>query len=241
MKKLIFGILGALALFGCGGGSGGGGGDDSSDTRIAFLNASPDTGSLDFLLNDSAKASDVPYGTSTTFGSYKAKDYDLSIRASNDTEVLWSESKLFNADQDYVVMGVGLRTPPSDDTQRLVIKLGSLSRVPVNGNRARLLVINALVRKAGFATPPIDFRGPGENPVVGPDSSNIAFGNSVAIEVDSGAQTFQARQNGTEQVFVERNFNLTPGGVYFALISGLEGENGPSAPEIRLIPITTRK
>lgn len=250
MKKLILSVLGAVALLGCGGGSGGGG-SDSTDPRIAYVNASPDAGPLDFYLNDSRKASSVPYGTATDFRAVANKDYDIAVRAADDAETLWSETKTFTPDDDYVVLAVGLRTPPTDETQtppvvenekRLVIALGNVDRTAPTGNRARLVVVHAFVRKPGFGTPTIDFRNPGDTPVV--NTQGIAFGVAAPIDVDSGTQTFQVRQNGTEQVFVEREFTgasaLAAGSVYLAVVSGIEDGTGEAAPEIRLIKLPTR-
>ncbi|RYG25191.1 hypothetical protein EON82_08100, partial [bacterium] len=63
MKRLIFGVLGAIALFGCGGGGGGNGASKSA--RVAYVNASPDSTNLAFALNDDTKAATVPFGSAT--------------------------------------------------------------------------------------------------------------------------------------------------------------------------------
>lgn len=247
MRKLIFGFMGALALAGCGGGGGNGGGGSSNKARIAYINASPDASILDFRMNNTVRGDDVPYGTATDFESLNPADYDVAVETPDNENVLWSEARTFAADTDNVVVSVGLRTPPSDDTQtppvvetpkRLVIAGTTINRSKPTGNRARLIILHALVRKAGFPTPAIDFRNPGDTPVV--NQGGINYASQSTVDVDSGSQTFQVRQSGTEQVFVERTFTLAPGKVYYALVSGLEGGLGNLAPEIRLIDLPTR-
>ncbi len=250
-KHAILGFLGALALFGCGGGGNGGGSSSDSKPRVAYVNASSDAGGLDFLLNRATEASALPYGTATDFATVSAKDYDVSIRPNGSSETIWSEAHTFDAGAnavDNVVIALGLRTPPSDTTQtppvvendkRLVLSFATVDRNLPVGNRARLLIVHALVRKAGFGTPAIDFRNPGNTPAV--EVTGIGFGGTIVKDVDSGSQTFEARQSGTEQDFVNsKTFTLTAGGVYVALVSGVEGGTGSAAPDIRLIPIPTR-
>ncbi len=240
MKRLILGVLGALALFGCGGG---GGGSSTKPARVAYVNASPDAGNLDFLLDSDTKASAVSFGTATAFANVKPADYDASILATGNPEILWSEAKTFTANSDNLVVAVGLANPDtSQDTEqdkRILFTFAGIDRSVPTGNRARLIIVHAFVRQVGFGTPAIDFKGPGDNPVVGADSANIAFGGTRTIVVDSGAQTFQIRQNGTDQVFMEGTFTLAPSSVYLALVSGFEGTAGATAPAIRLIPLPT--
>lgn len=241
MKGLIFGVLGAFALIGCGGG-GGGGGSSAKPAHIAYVNASPDAGNLAFASDGDTKASSVPFGTATAFADVKAGDYDVSVLPAGGSEVLWSETETYSADQDYLSIALGLRTPDvTQDTERekrLILALGNVSRTAPTGSRARLLIVHAFVRKPGFSTPDLDFRNPEDTPVV--NSTDIAFGSSRSIDVDSGSQTFQVRQNDTDQIFATTTTTLDPGSVYIALISGLEDATGDAAPSIRFIKLATR-
>lgn len=238
MKRLMLGVLGVLALAGCGGGGGGGGSSSSTKARIAFVNASPDAGNVDFLLDGDEKANAVAYNGLTAFSDYSPSAYDVSTRTDGDTEILWSEQNDFNADQDSLVAAVGLKNPGTELEKRLVLSFGTVDRTAPNGNKARLVIVHGFVRKVGFDTPSIDFRNPGNTPVV--NSTNIAFGEMRSLDVDSGSQTFQIRQNGTEQVFIEKTLNLAPGKIYLALISGQEDAAAPAAPDLQLVEIPAR-
>lgn len=247
MKKLIIGFLGALALVGCGGGSGGGGNKGDTKARIAYVNASPDTGSLEFQLNGDTRAT-VPFGTASDFESVSPKDYDVSVRAPGADDTIWSEAHTFNRDTDSIVVSVGLRTPFADNSvppvvendKRLVLAFSGPNRTAPNGNVARLIVVHGFVRKAGFPTPAIDVQSPGDNPAV-VVATNVGFGAFAAKDVDAGAQTLVVRQNGTQQEFVpSTTYTLGAGKIYIALVSGIEGGAGGQAPAIRLIELPSR-
>ena len=245
MKRTVLMVLGALALFGCGGG-GGNGGSSSSRTSVAYVNASPDAPSLDFVRNGSTARSAVAYGDATSFETVGATDADFSVRETNGVEDLWSEATTFTKGTSNLVLAVGLRTPPVDDTttppvpetiKRLVLSFDEIDRTAPSSGNARLIVVNGLVRKAGFPTPAIDFRDLAAPNVV--NLTNVGFGASSKQNVAAGTQSFEVRQTGTSQVFVaSTGLALESGKVYLALVSGLEGSTDPAlAPQIRLIPL----
>lgn len=246
MKKGLLVALGALALVGCGGG--GGGGSSNTDARVTYVNASPDSSTLDFALDGTVKASAVPYGTATAFTTTKPQDDDVSLRATGNSTDLWSESHTFGTDSDNVVVGIGLQNPPTDGSEtpsapelekRLVLAYTSINRTAPVGNRARIVVVNGFVRQAGDPTPSVDFRNPEDPPTT--NATGLAFGGSTSLDLDSGTANYEVRQTGTDQVFVASTpLTLAPGKVYIALISGLEGATDATAPAIHLIPITTR-
>ncbi len=247
MKNGFLVVLGALALVGCGGG-GGGGGSSSSDARVSYVNASPDSGSLDFALNGNVKSSAVTYGTATSFDSTSPSDDDVALRSAGQSTDLWSESHTFGSDTDSLVVAIGLVTPPTDSSEtppaqelekRLVLAYASVNRTAPVGNRARLVVVNGFVRQAGDPTPSVDFRNPEDPPTT--NATGLAFGGSTSLDLDSGTANYEVRQTGTDQVFISSTpLTLAPGKVYLALVSGLEGATGTAAPVIRLIPLTTR-
>jgi hypothetical protein len=236
MKRLIFGVLGAIALFGCGGG---GGGNGSANARVAYVNASPDSTNLAFDLNNDTKAATVPFGVATAFGSVKPGDYDVSIRPSTSAGILWSEAQTFASGKDYLTMAVGLSNPDltqeTEREKRLVVAVSTLDRTPPTGSRTRLVVVNAFVRKSGFSSSSIDFRTTETPPVI--NSTGIAFGSATTIDVDSGTQNFEVRQSGTDQVFTQGTGVLDPGSVYVALVSGQEGAVDAAVPAIRFIKL----
>jgi hypothetical protein len=236
MKRLILGVLGAMALFGCGGG---GGGNGAGNARVAYINASPDSTNLAFDLNDDTKAASVPFGTATAFSSVKPGDYDVSIRPTSSAQILWSEAETLSAGQSYLALAIGLSNPDfTQDTERekrVVISLDSVNRTAPTGSRARLVIVNAFVRKSGFASSSIDFRSTETPPVI--NSTGIDFGTANSIDVDSGAQTFEIRDTDSDQVFTQGTATLDPGSVYVALVSGIEGSVDPSAPAIRFIKL----
>ncbi len=249
MKSTIYAVVGALALFGCGGGGGGNdGGSSPSTARVAFVNASPDAGALDFRRDGDTKASNVAFAMASGFSTVGSGDADFSVRTAGGGEDVWSQSNAPAADTDNLVVGVGLLTPPSDTTvtppvselgKRLVLAFSQIDRTTPTGNRARLIVVNGFVRQAGYETPAIDFLTTDTPASV--TVSNIAFGAIQSQDVDSGTTTFQVRQTNTDQVFVVGTpLTLAPGKVYVALVSGVEGATDTSLPAIRLIPISTR-
>ena len=248
MKNGFLVLLGALALVGCGGGGGGNGSSDR-DARITYVNASPDSPSLDFALNGNVEASAVAYGTATAFKSTSAKDDDVALRAAGDSTDLWIESHTFSSDTDGLVLAIGLTTPPTDDTvsppaseldKRLILAYANVNRTAPVGNRARLIVVNGYVAAAGSNSPSIDFRNPTDPPTT--NIQGLGFGGSSFLDLDSGTANYEVRQNGTDGVLVASTpLTLAPGNVYVALVSGLAGATGAAAPTIRLIPITTRK
>lgn len=246
MKKLIFGVLGALALVGCGGG-GGGGGDNGSDSkaRTVYVNLSTDSGSADFFLNDDLKGDAVPFGASTGFDSISARDYDVSLRAEGEAVPADDVAHTFPSDRDSLVLAVGLKGY-ADPIQRLRLAFDTIDRTPPNGNVARLFVVDGYLGGAGDP-PQIDFRNPGTLPQT--NQTGIAYGSVRSFTVDAGAQNFQVRQNGTEGVLIPatggadafQSFTLGAGKIYLVLVTGSQNGTGAAAPTLRLVELPTRR
>ena len=243
MKHAVLLLVGALALFGCGGG--GGGGNGGSSTRVAFVNAVPDAGTsgLDFALNGRVSASGVALGAEPAFQNVAPATDDVAFRRTGERFDLVSEQRAFDANTDNVVVAAGLLTPPNDNQvppapQSLkAVQLFStgLDRAVVTGNRARLIVLNAFLPTAEPPLVAIDVRNPEDLLNTAQSVSNLAYGVFTAKEVNSGTFTYQARPTGTDQIFVpSTTVTLVPGGVYLVLVTGTEGGSGTQLPSIRV-------
>jgi hypothetical protein len=90
-------------------------------------------------------------------------------------------------------------------------------------------------------TPNIKFQNPGNNPLF--VASDIAFGSSKVITVDSGASTWLAMREDADAdvVYATTATTLEPGKLYLALVSGLEGDADVSKqPKISFIELPTK-
>lgn len=216
-------LLMTLILTGCGGG----GGSSVIDPRLYFVNASPDVGSVQFRLNDEAKLTSAGYlGHSTAFQDVKFQGsdvggYDVSVNTqSPPNTTLVRTAQVFNPNTDTLVVAHGLQNYVGEDLKRLRLDTVNVNRQIVNGNRARLIIFHGFERKAGFGTPNILFKSPGENPQV--QSSSIAPGSSTTLEVDSGTNDWDIQRDGTTFVYASATLTFQPGGVYLVMVSGLE-------------------
>lgn len=227
----------ALVLVGCGGS---GGGSLTPDPTLRYVNLVPDSTGLDFLVNSDTKASNLAYlDSSANFASLESRDYDYSFREHGTTEDLDITANTPSKDKDYVVLAIGQKGYGSEPLKRARVVVINVDRKMPNGNKARLYVVHAYSRAAGFDTPQIDFRNPGDNPQF--SANGIDFAGSQALTVDSGNMTFQVRRNGTEEVYVNDTvLALGAGKVYLAIVAGIEGEVGAKAPQIKLIELQTK-
>ncbi len=240
MLRLMGAMLIAGALFGSAGcGGSGGGGVSASTPQARFFNATPDSTSLDILLDNTVKGSQLAYlGSNPDFVNVDIKDYDLSVEEHGSTEQLWDEAWTPQANQNYCIVALGLESFGSENIKRLRFAEIQTDRSIPNGNKSRLIVVHAFNRDPGFETPNIDFQTPGENPQF--KLGNIAFGSSQTLLIDSGPQTLLARRAGTELVYAQKDVTLDSGKIYLTIVSGIESGVGPQAPQITLIPLTTR-
>lgn len=228
-----------LLLAGCGGGGSGGTSARTEDPEVRYVNASVDTPSLDFLVNDRTEAAAVPYGEGNANGFRRLSQeiYDVFLRPNGATEDAWAETFTAAADEDYVLAGFGLRDFGADPAKRLRLAKVGVDRTVPNGNKARLIVLNAFNRAEGFENTPIDFKNPGENPQF--EISDLGFGGTQSLLVDSGDQTFDVRLSNAEQVFASETLALGSGKVYFVLVTGIEDGTGTRVPDIKLVELET--
>jgi hypothetical protein len=227
--KTLAATAAVVALTGCGGG--GGGGSSVPKPTIRFTNVSPDSTSLSFLFDDDVKASGLVYLASTpTFAEVSANDYDIFVTEESTGDVLDAITSTIQADKDYVIAAVGLETYGDEFEKRVRIVGTQVDLTAPNGSKARLYVLHGFNRSVGFSTPSIDFQSPGDNPQY--KLTNIGFGQVQSIVVDAGSQTFEARRNGTENVYVTSTQTLDDGGIYLVIFSGIEGAVGAQAPQM---------
>ncbi len=236
MRRLIGIVLGvsaviaALTLAGCGGG--GGTGTSVKKPKIRVFNASPDSNPIRLDLNTDTLEPAVPYlDASTVFKSKNPATYDVGLFDSISGDSLWAETATVSNNTSYVFIAFGLENFGSETIKRIRTVELSVDLTPPVGNKATLLVFHAFNRGVGLDTPAIDFQNPGDNPQF--QLTNITYGNGQSLTVDSGsALTFQARRNGTEQVYATSTPTLDAGGVYLVLVSGIDGAASPQDPQI---------
>lgn len=225
---LLVAALACGLLLGCGGTSRS---DEEKDPTVYAFNASPDSQSLSFLLNDVAFASNLGYlGRSTDFSSIEFIEeedggYDLSIATPNGSTEF--ERRVVNYEQDshYIVIAVGLRNfDVGEEMKRLRAVDFNVEREAPVGNKAQLLIVHAMMRGPGLETPPITFQNPGTNPQF--SASEIEFGAGRALLVDSGETSWIAKRSDVdgETIYASRDITLDPGSIYLVLVVGIEDD-----------------
>ncbi len=238
----------AVSMAGCGGQKGAG---TLPDPLIRFVNAAPTSQNLDFFMNDDRVATNVPYlGSMTDFREFEFRSdseggYDLKVRVNGNALDLDSQNETIPRDSSHLVIALGLPNPGSEFPKRTRVIPLRIDRERPIGNRSIVVVMNCLIRSPGLETPPITFQSiiPGDptsidNPQY--KSENIQYGSIGNITIDSGSRTFIARRGETDALFqfAETTFNFQPGGIYFAVIGGEEGNVVPALrPSITFIQV----
>ncbi len=237
----------ALGLIGCGGGGGG----DLPDPTDRFVNASPDANPLDFFIDADKKASALTYLTTSTDQNISSGDRDASVVDSTTSDNLDAQALTFDKDKKYVTLAIGLENwqfnlgDPNDDEpdKRLRLVTGPYTKTTPNGTTARLVIVHAFMRKQGFQTPGIDFQSfDAGNPQAPPlySKPGIQFASApVELTVNSNDSiVFQARREGTENPFAQSAATVfDTGGIYLAIVAGIEDAVGSQAPQIKFIKI----
>ena len=233
--RLILALLlvPVFASTGCGGG-----GDSSRlpNPTVRFINGSPDSAALNFFIDDEVKGLAVPYlGSSPGFSSFSSGERDVRLIENGAVEELSSEAFTFGLDRHYVSVAAGLVNYGTENLKRVRSLTFEVDRTLPNGNKARIYVVHAYHRTAGLETPAIDFQSPGDNPLF--RLQDIAFAGQKSMIVDSGTQTFEVRRAGTENVLVSASTALNAGGIYVALVSGIEDAPGAQAPSLTFLEL----
>jgi len=244
MKRVVYGLLImsiGMAAAGCGGT--GAGTVVLPNPVVRFINASPNSAGMDMFLNETQVGNNVPYlGSNASFVSIEQGDYDVIVQESSDTtgETQAIEVRQLNRDQDFIAIACGLVTPPNlEFDKRLRCAPLPFNRTRPNGDKARLIVFHAYVGANGFESPNIDFQNPGDTPRF--QVTDIPFGEARELIVDAGSDTLVARFAGSEfEITPQNTFTFGGGKIYAAIVSGIEGETGASAPKIVYVELQTR-
>lgn len=255
-------VLGlAVALVGCGGGgsTGGGSSDRREDPFVQFVNSVPDSGALDFFMNDTRFAPNIPYLQANNdfiqvpelvFNEDEGA-YDIYARVVGQTEDLDRIVEVVQKETASVVVAFGLVNFGTEFEKRAQLLRQQIRRTPVTGNRARLVVLNGLVEEVGNRSPIIDFQTPGDNPVIRFRGIEYGKTNIPAVTegqpldpiVASGTYTFQAKRGDVDGDFIytQTEVTLVPGRTYFVLVTGVQGASEPAQrPRIQFIQLSTR-
>lgn len=228
-----------LALSGCGGGSSGGP-PTGKDPIGIFVNASENSGTVLFALNDEAKSGNLAglkLSAPVQFPFVDAAEggYDVSLESTDRSDVFDAESRVFDRDASTLVMAFGLRDFGTEDAKRLRIGFFGADRTAPVGNRARLIVLHAYNLRAGFQTPNINFLSADPSDPDNLDNpqfslSDIPYGQARVITVDvdpvaSNALLWVVKRNDADARLsqaVRPNPALKAGSIYLVVVSGLE-------------------
>lgn len=241
---IVLAALTALVAFGIAGCSGGGNAT-LPDPTVRFVNSSPDSNPLNFFYDDTEKASALAYLDNSVDFTVKQGDHDLSVEDSITSTVMDALAITLNQDTKYLGVAVGLENFGAEQEKRLQLVAFNYDKNSPNGSRARLIIIHGYLRQTGFQTPDIDFQG-GAVATYDPNNpqylvADIAFAANPpsTVEVDSGVPIiFQARRAGTENVYAsDPSTTFDAGGIYLALVTGVEGQVGVEVPQIKYIKL----
>lgn len=245
---LAVGVL----LAGCGGS-----GTTSSaqeDPKIRFINASPATTGLDLVLNENVQYANVAFrGSSADFQEIEFLPdnpdggYDVSIRSAGGTVDLDILNNEYGRNTDSLILAFGLQNPGGELLKRAQVTTQTIDRKAPTGNRARLIVLNSLIRSTGFENVPITYQSiiPGDPTSIDNPQfriSDIQYGNTQITTIDSGERTFIARRGEVDalQEFARSTFTFQPGRIYLVLITGQEANANPALqPRIEYIELQT--
>lgn len=226
-------LISVVFLAGCGGA---GGNNGQPDPTVRFLNASPDSVALEFLLNDNVVETPKAYLESTpNFVAIEPEILDVTLRETGTTFEFWSEAINFTPDTDHLIVAIGLENFNNEFEKRIRITNVNVNRERPIGNKARVYVVHGYLREVGFQTPNIDFQTPGNNPLF--KLADISFANSKNIEVDSGTQTYEVRRLNTQNILASATVTLDAGKIYVAVFSGVENAAPPQEPKITFIEL----
>lgn len=239
-RSLVVATAGAcLVLAGCGGG-GGGGAATGKDPFAIFVNASENSGSVQFALNDEPKGgvlAQLKQSAPVQFGflDQATGGYDVTLESADRSDVFDAETRVFDRDSSTLVMGFGLRAFGTEDAKRLRLGFFGVDRTAPVGNRARLIVLHAYNLRPGFQTPNIDFLSADPSDPDNLDNpqfslGDISYGQARVITVDvdpvaANALLWVVKRTDADARLsraVRPSPALKPGAIYLVVVSGLE-------------------
>jgi hypothetical protein len=202
--------LSALALFTTSCGS------SSNGTKIRMVNAMPDEGSLDLLIDTTSAVSSVGYGLASSYVSTSSGSRHLQIEATGTTTILIDRSDSISSGTNYTLVSQNFSFNPSS------ILLTDDNSSPASGN-FRLRIVNASpgmdVQDVYVVTDGTDITS------VAPTFSGMGFGTSSSYS-ELLAGDYRVFFTVPNQKFV----NLDSGRLTFASgqVRTLLGLNNPS-------------
>ena len=226
-------VAGLVLATGCGGGGGGG---SLPNPTVGFFNASPDSPNVDFLVDDGDFGANNPFLSGTAFKSSDPDGRDLRALESGTTNEIDVVFSILNKDKHYLVALLGLVNFGSENLKRSRLTAIQVNRDAPIGNKARLYIFHGYNREAGFDTPNIDFKNPGDNPQF--KAADIPPGQAQSILVDSGNVDYEVRRSGTDQVLIPAaTLALGAGKIYGVYVVGVENGTGSLTPQIVAVEI----
>jgi hypothetical protein len=215
-------------LVGCGGG--GGGTSTKAYPQLRAVNASPDSGTVDFLLNDTKIASAIGYlGSSADFVKYKSEDYDLTVKNPGAPESLDVLAFTPPENKSLIALISGLKDFGTEFDKRVRVTNFQVDRTIPNGSKARLIVLNAFIAASGASNQTIDFQD-GDRPRF--PVTGLDFDENGVVEVDAGTYTYEARRADSDLIYVSSSLTFQAGKIYLVVISGQDGGTGALEPKI---------
>jgi hypothetical protein len=218
-------IIAAATMLACGGSGGG----TPLRTYVKFVNCAPDSSAgIDFLVNGVVVNTSAYLGDSA-IQSRTPDDVDLSIRSVGSTEELDTIAQLFEADATYLVLATGLTSFSTEFSKRAIVAPVRIDRSRPSGNKARVIVVNALVGEADFPDPVIDFQD-GNLPRF--PFSDLNFGTHQSQVLDADSYAYEARFDNSDLAYATRTISFEAGKVYLVIIGGRVEATGSQAPQI---------
>ncbi len=167
LMSLCAGMLGLgtiLLIAGCGGGG---------QTRLRMMNAVPDEGSLDLLVDSVSVSSNVAYGTSTGYQTTKSGSHQVAIEPSGSSTALLSQSISFGSGSDTTIISNNF----SSNIANLV--LTDDNSAPASGN-FKIRIVNVA---PGLGPADVYIVAPATDlTTVSPNVSNLAYGAATGYQ-----------------------------------------------------------
>jgi hypothetical protein len=216
------------------------------------VNSSPDAPALDFYIDDRVTGNSLAYlGASPAYVRTDPEEKDLSVTRDGSLEQIEAKTFTFANDRYYAILTIGKLNFTEFLNRIQLVELEINVTTPI-GNTARIIPVNAFLRADDQLTPNVDIRSPGDNPAF--RRENIAYataGASFDVPVNPNAAQrtleFVVRRNGSDRQYIPatvgQTVRFTPesGRVYLAMITGIEGQTGAQAPQIRFIRLPIKE
>ena len=226
--RLAIGSFLVALLVGCGGG--GGGRSTANDPDIRFVNASPDSTSIQTEYDFETFGPALSYlSASPGFAIFEPKDSDLSIREAASVEALDTISFVPERTKSYIMLTLGLRDFGDEFAKRIRPRPFAIDRSLPNGTKARVIFVNCFCEEPGFSNPNVDFQD-GDRAKF--KFSDVGFTNISTQLLDVGTYSFQARRAGSELVYASADLTFEAGKIYLALFTGIRNAAGDRQPKI---------